>query len=161
MCSSDLPTTIIADDQDGVVYITNWVRCGGFLGCQPTGDTRKYSTVTVDFVFDHTYNAWSLNPLDPVEGPCVWSTYAVTISQAWSCTYQRPIAPGQYWAQGTYYLVNVSPPWAPGSSVGPGGICTTPEYAEFCAVTYRSSINYHGINLPWTPPGTLNVTRLC
>ena len=159
-------SNITYEDQADCVYIEQINRCDTFRGCSTSTQTGIFSTVFVTFLFDHTYNGWSLNP-NPVDGgECSWTQVPIHVQQSWTCTYQRRLMANQYVAQGTYKLVNVVAPiagWVYDSDAGcHDGYCEPRFFPnEHCASNYFSNVDYQGIGFPWQPPVYLTVIRIC
>ena len=90
-------------------------------------------------------------------GPgCTQTTVNETFRQVWRCRYARPVGINQKVAIGTYRLISVQVTLFP--TVGP---TTTPcgTYVNECAASWLMSPITPG--LPWNPPTTLTVTRIC
>lgn len=159
------PLNITYDDQSDCVRILGVQTCQAFHGCVGSTQPGLFSEVTVEFRFEVTFNAWSLNP--DGNGDCAWSQYPISVVQTWGCTYQRRMQTGEYYADGLYRLVRVSAPLATvGSAYNPylcsTNFCPTVSFpSEYCAANYDSLIDYQGVPFPWTPPGTVTVVRLC
>ena len=167
---TDVPlegSNVVYDDQSDVTYITSVVRCRDFDGCANSGQTGKFTTVTVSFEFTHTFNGWNYEP-DPITGNCEYTRYPSTFNQTWTAIYQRRLLTTEYLASGNYVLVRVIPPIGGDSGTIYAGCLTSPcpfPYRvfplEYCAPSYLADVDYQGNTFPWTPPKTLSLTRIC
>lgn len=156
---------IISEDQSDVVYIASVQRCRSFDGCSNANQPGKFSTVTVDYVFYHVYNGWSLNLTN---GECVWTRPSFVISQTWRAIYQRRLLSSEYWASGKYKLVRViSPISGDSSAFDPGCLvsaCPTPAPyypLEYCSPGWGVNVDYQGFTFPWKPPDEVELVRIC
>lgn len=95
---------------------------------------------------------------------CSEQTLTVTVpSQQYVCLYAREVAPGEFYALGTYKLISIRDPGAENTHGLDGARCCVPSPVNFCAENVcRPTITAPLPNSPatWTPPLTILVTRI-
>lgn len=152
----------ILNDQEGSVTI-EWVRpdsAWDFTNCIYLGpgsggdDCATIIKVVFTYSDTFTYPQW-----DDAGGGCFSTTRTITMpTQVWTCYYARRVAPGQYFAEGAYYLLRCEYP-APYETVG--GSAPFYKCRLLDGVVCSSQ---HGVSTSppttWKPPANITLVRL-
>lgn len=149
----------ILNDQSGAVFIEFVLPNVGwdFGTCTYGGGGGNdcCTVIKVYFTYNDTFPFVRIN--SDADG-CYSVTEHVTTSQTWTCYYVRRVLPGQYFAQGQYYLLRCEYP-APASTTGP---TSTSGRCSLSSGVICSSQHFVSISPPttWKPPATISVVRL-
>jgi hypothetical protein len=152
----------ILNDQEGSVTI-EWVRpnlAWDFTNCTYLGpgsggdDCATIIKVVFTYSDTFTYPQW-----DDLGDGCFSTTRTITMpTQVWACYYARRVAPGEYFAEGAYYLLRCEYP-APYDTVGGS--------APFYKCSLSDGVvcsSQHGVSTSppttWKPPANINLVRL-
>ena len=157
----------VEDNQDGAVNIdgiypdAHW----NFTTCARDYPAENNECVTLISV-TYTYSDSFLVPRwDTIEDACVsddFTFYPTTASiggypnVAWVCIYGRRVAPGQFFAEGSYQLLRCEYPAAYRTYLPTGNDVCVIEGGVACASSWGNSPN---IPTTWKPPSSINLTR--
>lgn len=109
-----------------------------------------FTLVDVEYTYDDNFNVkrW--------RGPdCDKDTVNEAFTQVWRCRYARKVAANQKVAVGNYSLISIQVTLFP--TIGPSGLCES--YRNLCSTSWTASPL--SSDLPWQPPPTIKVSRLC
>jgi hypothetical protein len=150
----------ILNDQEGSVTIEAVLPnlAWDFTLCVPLGSGGDDCATIIKVVFTYsdtfTFPQWN----DLGDG-CFSTTRTITMpTQVWTCWYARRLAPGEFFAEGAYYLLRCEYPQAY-NTIGPT------ESSSPCIVASGTVCStQHGVSTSppttWKPPANITLARL-
>lgn len=152
----------ILNDQEGSVTILavlpnrqwDFTNCVPFGGGIPGEDCATIIKVSFTYSDTFTYPQW-----DDLGDGCFSTTRTITMpTQVWSCWYARRVAAGQFFAEGTYYLLRCEYPAAYDTVGG------NPPFYKCRIGSGVVCSSQHGVSISpptiWKPPANINLVRL-